>query len=129
MPDDDKTFDAVIRPTREGPGGHEATADIEQPTATTREPAEAREQSPAGDAAAPMAERIAVANQQLASSLDQLRQPEGHRSADDAVSRLLAIVEELHRTTSSAAGGGGIAADIIARIERLESWVATNRLP
>jgi hypothetical protein len=46
----------------------------------------------------------------------------------DAVLRLLSIVEDLQRTaTSSRDSGKGLAADIIARIERLESWVATNR--
>ena len=48
----------------------------------------------------------------------------------DAILRLLAIVEDLQRTAAASLDSGkSIEAGIIARIERLESWVATNRNP
>jgi hypothetical protein len=45
-----------------------------------------------------------------------------------AIARLTAAIERMQRAASSPASGGAQYGDIIQRIERLESWVASNRL-
>jgi len=45
-----------------------------------------------------------------------------------AIARLTRVIEKMQRATSSPDSGNAQSADIIQRIERLESWVASNRL-
>jgi len=128
IPHSPMTLSAIISERADPPGDDQP---IGAPEQGSDDPAEgdANQQPASAESPQPMAERIQTANQQVASALDRLRQPETGGSGDvTAISRLLAIVEEIHRTTSSH-GGTGVPADIIARIERLETWVATNRLP
>jgi hypothetical protein len=55
----------------------------------------------------------------------------GETRADnsDTILRLLALVEQIHRATYSRVPDKDPTQDIITRIERLETWVSTNRLP
>jgi hypothetical protein len=56
--------------------------------------------------------------------------PGGTRADNsDTILRLLALVEQIHRATYSRAPEKDPIPDIITRIERLETWVSTNRLP
>jgi len=63
--------------------------------------------------------------------------PDNRAAPDDggtdpmaAIARLTAAVEKMQRASSSPnPAGDAQSADIIRRIELLESWVASNRLP
>lgn len=77
-------------------------------------------------------ERVETAHRQAATALEGMQAKDLDAGGDgglDAINRLLSIIEDIHRTTSNRPAARGISSDIIARIERLETWAATNRNP
>jgi hypothetical protein len=90
---------------------------------------DAKEQLHIPETPRPMAESLVAAGQQIASAPVHFRQPQtGPNSDDPPMARQPGSVEDIHRTTSSPSVSESLPADIMARIERLETWIATNRL-
>jgi hypothetical protein len=137
METDDEPDESVRTPFAAGQEARQWTDRAKPIPPEEPQPPEAGEAAPAIHNHSPSPENLRAApdatQQTGLVTLEKLRPSTGRNDAPDhseAISRMLAIVEEIHRATvSPRPASNPPPPDIINRLERLESWIATNRLP